>query len=419
MLKLIGMALALFAFHSQIQAQGTVSGTVRDNAGSLIAGARVAIMTHGNSGLHGHHLGANYFTQSNSDGTYAINLIDAGSYTVIASKMTAGYAADSITIRDGQNTTADFALSMGRHGEGGMHDDTLRLAHITGKAMIIYEGNRTNYFLDNNDDQQADYRLLFGPDWYDPGSADRPAAGDSIWLTCGLMGYSLPQSVVVYDINGLFWRTPGQGHGGNGGDGNGCPDPADMVLVEVVGRAMGGGSADYYLDENGDQIADYELILGTPLFNPEVARPNSGDTVDIIGGLLENCGGRPIVIVYEFDSQFWRQPGDTTLLLAQSTSIDDPGNMLPKDHLISTVYPNPFNSTALLSFELPREERVSIAIYDVLGRKVAQVVDRTFPEGRNRVIVYASILGINNSGVYFYRIEAGPYRSMGRMAFIK
>jgi hypothetical protein len=106
-----------------------------------------------------------------------------------------------------------------------------------------------------------------------------------------------------------------------------------------------------------------------------------------------------------------------SIFAGNTTAVyDEP---LPMQLGLSTVYPNPFNGSAIISFSLREAARVTIEIYDLLGRRVAQVTDRAFPAGRNNVTVDAAALGFNNSAVYFYRIEAGQYRSSGKMALLK
>lgn len=69
---------------------------------------------------------------------------------------------------------------------------------------------------------------------------------------------------------------------------------------------------------------------------------------------------------------------------------------------ISTSYPNPFNPETNIIFRVAKESNVKIVVYDVLGKTIAQLVDKKFGAGIHAVNWNASNL---NSGVYFYRIE--------------
>jgi len=68
------------------------------------------------------------------------------------------------------------------------------------------------------------------------------------------------------------------------------------------------------------------------------------------------------------------------------------------------VYPNPFNSTTQIQFTLPITQRVSLRLYDVLGREVAVLLNEMKTAGEHRLSFNG---GGFSSGVYFCRLEAG------------
>ena len=93
----------------------------------------------------------------------------------------------------------------------------------------------------------------------------------------------------------------------------------------------------------------------------------------------------------------------------------------PTEFLLHGVYPNPFNASATISYALPEEARVTLTVFDALGRQVSQLVDGVQPAGNHDVRFEASNLP---SGVYVYRLEAysegtrGGVRT-GRVALVK
>lgn len=94
---------------------------------------------------------------------------------------------------------------------------------------------------------------------------------------------------------------------------------------------------------------------------------------------------------------------------------------VPAPFLTASSYPNPFNPTATIQFELPTAEKVRIAIYNVAGQKVKQLTDRRFPAGVSRV-TWDSRTGAGemaSSGVYFYHIEAGKQVTVGKMLLLR
>lgn len=79
-------------------------------------------------------------------------------------------------------------------------------------------------------------------------------------------------------------------------------------------------------------------------------------------------------------------------------------------------YPNPFNPSTVISYTLPREEDVSLKIYDLMGREVANLVDGKQGAGSYNVEFDASGLA---SGMYIYKLVAGEFNSAKKMALLK
>ncbi|MCL4540514.1 MAG: T9SS type A sorting domain-containing protein [Bacteroidetes bacterium] len=93
----------------------------------------------------------------------------------------------------------------------------------------------------------------------------------------------------------------------------------------------------------------------------------------------------------------------------------------PKDYKLYNNFPNPFNPSTKIAFELPKASRVTLTIYDVLGREVAEIADRNYPAGYSEL----TWNGMNrkgeevSSGVYFYRITAGKWSMVMKMMSLK
>lgn len=79
-------------------------------------------------------------------------------------------------------------------------------------------------------------------------------------------------------------------------------------------------------------------------------------------------------------------------------------------------YPNPFNPATEISYSLPERSQVSLVVYDMLGRQVADLVNQSQPAGTHRVSFDASRL---SSGIYLYRLQAGGEVMTGQMTLVK
>ncbi len=93
------------------------------------------------------------------------------------------------------------------------------------------------------------------------------------------------------------------------------------------------------------------------------------------------------------------------------TSAEDE-NDLPARVALHQNYPNPFNPATRIQWDLNAEQHVTLSVFDLLGRNVAQLADGTYQPGTHSVSLDASAF---SSGVYIYRLEAGGtilHRSM-------
>jgi trimeric autotransporter adhesin len=88
----------------------------------------------------------------------------------------------------------------------------------------------------------------------------------------------------------------------------------------------------------------------------------------------------------------------------------------PEEFTLYQNYPNPFNPNTTIAFVIGHSSFVSLRIYDVLGREVANLVNEEKPPGEYRVRWDASRLA---SGIYFYRIAAGTFINVKKMLLMK
>ena len=78
-------------------------------------------------------------------------------------------------------------------------------------------------------------------------------------------------------------------------------------------------------------------------------------------------------------------------------------NKVPVEYSLSQNYPNPFNPTTKINFDLPKDSKVSLTVYDLLGREIIKLVNNEFRTAGSYTIEFNA--GSLSSGVYFYRLE--------------
>ncbi|MEJ2196004.1 MAG: T9SS type A sorting domain-containing protein [Ignavibacteriaceae bacterium] len=89
---------------------------------------------------------------------------------------------------------------------------------------------------------------------------------------------------------------------------------------------------------------------------------------------------------------------------------------VPTVYSLSQNYPNPFNPSTTIKFGLPQAGNVSLVVYDILGGKVAELINSELVAGYHTINFNASKL---SSGVYFYRIQAGDFVSVKKLMLLK
>lgn len=172
------------------------------------------------------------------------------------------------------------------------------------------------------------------------------------------------------------------------------------------------------------------LLEGLPECLLEIAA--LGACNDVVGVGVRDVGGRAGVAVWAAEEgeiglapnellRFvgWNGQSETPLkvewTLGKGTFAADEvavgravgAETIPLTFALYEPFPNPFNSTARVRFDLPDETIIKLALYDAAGRELARLIEGRLSAGVHRVTLQAGDLP---SGVYFCRIEAGARR---------
>jgi hypothetical protein len=156
-------------------------------------------------------------------------------------------------------------------------------------------------------------------------------------------------------------------------------------------------------------------------FGFEIERKSSNNWLKI--GFIEGNGNSNSPKEYKFiDSN----PLGGSKFLYRLKQIDNDGQfeysseieiqLVPDEYALYPNFPNPFNSATVIRYQLPKESKVEIKIYDILGSEVKEILNEQKEAGIYEVNFNADYL---TSGTYIYRIIAGDFRQTKKMILLK
>ena len=98
------------------------------------------------------------------------------------------------------------------------------------------------------------------------------------------------------------------------------------------------------------------------------------------------------------------------------TSADEPSPVLPVAFSLRQNYPNPFNPSTTIAYDVAERSFVTLAVYDILGREVATLVNGVESAGYHSAVFDGAAFP---SGVYFYRLTAGAYTDTKKLLLLR
>jgi hypothetical protein len=204
----------------------------------------------------------------------------------------------------------------------------------------------------------------------------------------------------------------------------------DLVFSEQVPAELAAFGGDVL--ESGVRV-NWTTTSQTNNAGWRVMRSTDNKTFVPVSDLIPGAGTSDSVLPYSF---FDQAPPQSEMVFYRLDQIDLDGTIhssnvievilgarfldLPTE-FATNVYPNPFNPSTTVSYDLPSEAAVSIVIYDALGQEIRRLVTEQKAAGRYTVQWDArDNLGRSvGSGVYIAKVEAGSYNSSQKMLLLK
>jgi Concanavalin A-like lectin/glucanases superfamily/Secretion system C-terminal sorting domain/PQQ-like domain/PKD domain len=155
-----------------------------------------------------------------------------------------------------------------------------------------------------------------------------------------------------------------------------------------------------YIGTLGNQvIALYDVADSSQATSPHKANAS------------RQISGKPIWATYQGNNQ---RTG--TFSSSGTTGIKNPSGRIPIAYTLMQNYPNPFNPSTTIQFALPKDGKVSIKIFNMLGQHIATLIDNFQSAGYHEVTFNIDSF---SSGIYFYQMTAGSFVATKKMLLMK
>ena len=335
-----------------------------------------------------------------------------------------------------------------------------------------------NYYLDTVGNDSKNYQLFFGPFWYKPSNGTvKPVNGQNVTLKGVKITTMIPPMLSVYIIDGNLWRdTVGVETWAGGWIHNSDTDSTNIFCptdssshMQIAPNSMGSGMMGGGMQWPDSIFCKFEQMMpdSIPLtlkdkslmgfhlgmFNPmgqtmmQMGSMNNGmmpmmKPVQIVFHISQDSLNNRGLSMSQLTCQYmdnngnWNIPSGliinsaaNTITVSQSnlysyyiilpssaTDVQTENNPLPKYYYLGQNYPNPFNPSTEIEFTLPEKTAVRLIVYNILGKQIAELVNRTYEEGKYAVKFDAKGL---SSGVYLYQLKTNKYNIVKKMQLIR
>jgi hypothetical protein len=187
------------------------------------------------------------------------------------------------------------------------------------------------------------------------------------------------------------------------------PDAPDSTTYMWHADSVGGDFSDPLVSIPSDDEGSATTLTLTYQEVDDVVADlgvESGNSIDLIWTVTAQAGETVKFADESFELSIAR-------MLGVSNEVDD---QLPTEFALSQNYPNPFNPTTTISYDVPEAADVTLQVFDITGRKVAELVNSRKSAGTYNVEWNAQNVA---TGIYIYRLRAGDFSAVRKLTLIK
>ncbi|MCK4672561.1 T9SS type A sorting domain-containing protein, partial [candidate division WOR-3 bacterium] len=209
-----------------------------------------------------------------------------------------------------------------------------------------------------------------------------------------------------------------------GGNNNGMPDPGETV--ELIVYLANGGDSSANNVETILQSSDPDITILDSLAS--FGNIPAGDTANnesepysfVVDSTITDTLADYSLHIYANDSTY-ETFAYFTVILGAPLGIAEGEHQLPYTYALLQNYPNPMRNNTTIRYQLPKKEKVSLKIYDVVGRLVRTLINELKEPGYYTIHWHGKDDRERkaSAGVYFYRIQAGNYTNTKKMVLFK
>ena len=275
--------------------------------------------------------------------------------------------------------------------------------HMANEADIVFDGEKSfdlfGFCVSGAGDVNGD--------GYDDIVVGAPFAGEQDnGLVYVYFGSSAPDNIADVVLSPEPERTPSFGYSVScAGDIDN--DGFDDILV----GAPQYDSGSLFVFFGGPLLSDAAKII----MSGEAERDKFGSSVSFVGDVNRD-GYNELIVAAPESNAAGKESGRAYLYSSSPTLAVEKHLVSRPDQFRLHIFPNPFNSRTWIEFTTPQRERISIKVYDILGRQIMLLFDDQAPAGAHKISFPAEELA---GGIYFITLEGGGQTTLEKALLLR